>query len=245
LARYPSIFSITADKEWIELLDEFFEETASDYSNFPSEDAFLKTEPREFQLALVQPSLILQAKRYQSFSLLKLGSGEKPSIKFLGRLEKNFLLEDFCKTFQATLFRSQDDFSIFLIDDEKEYCERMKGVWEGKKEPLTLVQTAANGLEALEVLRHTKPDIVIVDLKMPVLGGSSFYKQYRQKNQSTPLLILTAVTESAELEKIKETAQPVCIEKSSSESMPDQLWWRALKLKWFGSRDLRSPETGE
>jgi len=239
LARYPSIFSITADKEWIELLDEFFEETASDYSNFLSEGAFLKTEPKEFQLALIEPFLIHQPKHYRSFPLLKLGSGEKPGVKFQGRLEKNFSLEDFCRTFQTTLPGSKNDFSIFLIDDEKEYCETMKGVWEGKKEPLTQVRTAANGLEALEALQHSNPDIVIVDLKMPVLGGSSFYEQYRRKNQSTPLLILTAVTGSAELEKIKETARPVCIEKSSSESMPDQLWWRSLKLRYFGSRDLR------
>jgi len=74
---------------------------------------------------------------------------------------------------------------------------------------------------------------------MPALGGSGFYEKLRKSDKQIPVLVLSAVTDSEEIGILKQFGNPVCIEKSSEESRPEHLWWRILKLKVFGSRDLR------
>jgi len=88
-------------------------------------------------------------------------------------------------------------------------------------------------------LEHFTPDVIVVDLKMPVLSGADFYKKYRRENRKTPILLLTAITESGEIAQLREWGNPPIIEKASSESLPDDLWWRLVKLELLGSRDLR------
>ena len=42
-----------------------------------------------------------------------------------------------------------------------------------------------------------------------------------------------------EIAQLREWGNPPIIEKASSESLPDDLWWRLVKLELLGSRDLR------
>lgn len=53
------------------------------------------------------------------------------------------------------------------------------------------VVTAANGREALYSARHEKPDLILLDIMMPEMGGYDFIRAYR-KESSTPVILLTA-----------------------------------------------------
>lgn len=53
------------------------------------------------------------------------------------------------------------------------------------------VVTAANGREALFVARSEKPDLIILDLMMPELGGYDFLRIYSREAE-TPVIMLTA-----------------------------------------------------
>jgi DNA-binding response OmpR family regulator len=53
------------------------------------------------------------------------------------------------------------------------------------------VVTAANGREALFVARSEKPDLIILDLMMPELGGYDFMRVYSREAE-TPVIMLTA-----------------------------------------------------
>ncbi len=59
------------------------------------------------------------------------------------------------------------------------------------------VVTAENGQEALYVARHEKPDLVILDIMMPEMGGYDFLRAYR-KEQDTPVIMLTAKIEESD-----------------------------------------------
>ncbi len=67
------------------------------------------------------------------------------------------------------------------------------------------VDTAPNGREALaQVLAH-KPDVVLLDLLMPVMDGPSFLKVIRSylRLQSLPVVVLTALSESPLIERAR------------------------------------------
>jgi len=56
---------------------------------------------------------------------------------------------------------------------------------------------AANGREALYVARYEKPDIIILDLMMPEMGGYDFMRTY-SKEADTPVIMLTAKLEEGD-----------------------------------------------
>ena len=61
------------------------------------------------------------------------------------------------------------------------------------------VETAANGRSALDALHDHRPDVIILDLRMPVMDGLTFAEHYRAfPEPRAPLIIVSAtVTESA------------------------------------------------
>jgi DNA-binding response OmpR family regulator len=56
------------------------------------------------------------------------------------------------------------------------------------------VVTASNGQEALFVARHEKPDLILLDLMMPEMGGIEFIRVF-SKEGDAPIIILTAKLE--------------------------------------------------
>lgn len=54
------------------------------------------------------------------------------------------------------------------------------------------VATAANGSEGLERLSAQKPDVIVLDLEMPVMDGRAFFRELRSRGVETPVLILSA-----------------------------------------------------
>lgn len=238
MRKFPSLFSIAKDPEWIEKLDEFFEETAVHYQNFQNEPEFLNS-AQNFELGLIEPGCVHGPEKYPPIKFLKLGPGDPSGIRFEGRLDKKSGIPEILKQLLKHFPEAEKELSVLITDDDREFTTLIQEQWEAKSKPSTIVRTAENGLEALEELKNYNPDVLVMDLKMPGMGGSNLYRQFRQKDKSTPVIILSAVTGSEELKVLKRTGNPVCIEKSTLESLPDPLWWRALKLKVFGSRDLR------
>ena|ERR1700694_738080 len=54
------------------------------------------------------------------------------------------------------------------------------------------VSTATNGAEALDRLRAEVPNVVVLDLEMPVMDGRTFYREMRANGVNAPVLILSA-----------------------------------------------------
>jgi two-component system alkaline phosphatase synthesis response regulator PhoP len=81
--------------------------------------------------------------------------------------------------------------TILVVDDKKELVVLVKSylAQEGFR-----VVTAENGQEALFVARHERPDLIILDLMMPEMGGYEFMRVY-SKEADTPIIILTAKLE--------------------------------------------------
>jgi CheY-like chemotaxis protein len=236
------IFCLTSDPDWQGLFSEFFEETGAIFEVFPNEKEWAASPVKDWSLGLVQADLIQHTRLFTAIPLMKLGGGEKEAVNFKMRLDKGISPKDLYQALLSVFNEFQAPFSILLVDDDKDFCGEMKTYWEAQTKPPTAVVTASHGLEALQKLESLKPDVVVADLKMPVMGGGEFYKRFREKDRVTPVLVLSAITDSEEVVQLRKRGNPVCVEKTSADSMPDLLWWRALKLKVFSSRDLRLPQ---
>jgi CheY-like chemotaxis protein len=54
------------------------------------------------------------------------------------------------------------------------------------------VRTAANGRAGLEDVSLKEPDVVVLDLEMPVMDGRTFFRVFREQGHHAPVLILSA-----------------------------------------------------
>jgi DNA-binding response OmpR family regulator len=77
---------------------------------------------------------------------------------------------------------------ILVVDDKPELRTLLKSylTQEG-----FAVSVASDGQQALFVARHEKPDLILLDLMMPEMGGYDFMRAYRREAE-TPVIILTA-----------------------------------------------------
>ncbi|MEM7115305.1 MAG: response regulator transcription factor [Chloroflexota bacterium] len=84
--------------------------------------------------------------------------------------------------------------TILIIDDERKVREMLRLYLQ--QEGYRVVE-AANGREALYVARYEKPDLILLDLMMPEMGGTEFMRLHR-KEADTPVIMLTAKVEETD-----------------------------------------------
>jgi len=79
---------------------------------------------------------------------------------------------------------------VLICDDQEIVCEGLQRILESDSE-ISVVGTAHNGAEALEQIEKVKPDLVLMDLKMPVMNGIVATRKIREKTPDVCVLILT------------------------------------------------------
>ena len=84
---------------------------------------------------------------------------------------------------------------ILLVDDDVDLVKVMSGALESKAYQVIV---AYNGQEGLEKAREEKPDLVVLDILMPVADGFAFADQFRRDPSlaKVPVLVLTILSES-------------------------------------------------
>ena len=59
------------------------------------------------------------------------------------------------------------------------------------------VEVANNGREALAAVERAAPDLILLDMKMPVMGGREFADEYRRAQPSpAPIVVITAADDA-------------------------------------------------
>jgi DNA-binding response OmpR family regulator len=84
--------------------------------------------------------------------------------------------------------------TILVVDDKRELRTMVQLYLE--EEGFRVVK-AGDGREALFVARESKPDLILLDLMMPEMGGYDFMRAY-SKEAETPIIILTAKLEEGD-----------------------------------------------
>ena len=79
---------------------------------------------------------------------------------------------------------------LVIADDHPIFRAGLLGLLSGHEE-FQIVGEAANGREAVSVVRHTTPDVLLVDLQMPELDGVGAIRAIREAAPRTHILVLT------------------------------------------------------
>lgn len=79
---------------------------------------------------------------------------------------------------------------VLICDDQHIVCEGLKTILSSDPQ-IRVTGTALNGQDALEQVAQHPPDLVLMDLKMPVMNGIQATRIIRQKYPQVKVLVLT------------------------------------------------------
>lgn len=80
-------------------------------------------------------------------------------------------------------------FKILIIEDEKALLEALKLNLELEK---YVVETCYSGGDAISQIKEFEPDLILLDIMLPVLNGIEIYKQIKELKITSPVIFLTA-----------------------------------------------------
>jgi DNA-binding response OmpR family regulator len=86
---------------------------------------------------------------------------------------------------------------ILVIEDDDDLCSLVVMILEAEGYAVT---TAANGIEGLARASDSTPDLILLDLKMPVMSGAEFAAEYRARFPDAyrvPIIVMTAASHAA------------------------------------------------
>jgi two-component system chemotaxis response regulator CheB len=87
-----------------------------------------------------------------------------------------------------------DVIRVLIVDDSSVVRKFVASAIEGCKE-LKLVGEAANGREALDLFGRIQPDIITLDIEMPVMDGIETLGHIRRKDRTVPVVMFSTLTE--------------------------------------------------
>jgi len=79
---------------------------------------------------------------------------------------------------------------VLICDDQQVVCEGLRAIL-GTAKQIEVVGLARHGAEAIESIPLTRPDVVLMDLKMPVMNGVQATREIRARFPGVRVLVLT------------------------------------------------------
>jgi len=87
---------------------------------------------------------------------------------------------------------------VVLVDDHAVVRSGLAQLLEGADD-IEVVGQAGDGLEAVQLVHATRPDVVVMDLQMPRMDGVEATKVILQEDPSVEIVVLTSFSDSARI----------------------------------------------
>ena len=82
-------------------------------------------------------------------------------------------------------------FNILIVDNEQEIIDTIKEIITNELEHIQSIYTATDGKKAFDIVKNNHLDLIISDIKMPVMDGLEMYSKIKdslqQKGKSSEL----------------------------------------------------------
>ena len=78
-----------------------------------------------------------------------------------------------------------------LIADDQELIRQSLQIVLSIKEGISVIGTAENGKKVMEFLKKEKPDVILMDIRMPEMDGVQCTKAIKERYREVKIIILT------------------------------------------------------
>ncbi|MBI3999072.1 MAG: response regulator [Candidatus Omnitrophica bacterium] len=99
---------------------------------------------------------------------------------------------------------------LLVIDDENGILEEVKSYFE---EEGFQVFTADSGEEGIQILKREKPDVLLVDMKLPDMSGLLVLKVAKEASPLTKVIVNTGYVDQVLIDQAEELGRDVFLQK--------------------------------
>jgi two-component system response regulator YesN len=92
-------------------------------------------------------------------------------------------------------------YKVLIVDDESWVLENYRLGIDWASRGFEVVDTASNGMEALDKIRQIHPDLVLTDIRMPVMGGLVMIRQAKQMFPDLEFVVISGYAEFSYAQK--------------------------------------------
>jgi DNA-binding NarL/FixJ family response regulator len=114
--------------------------------------------------------------------------------------------------------------SVLLVDDEPAFCILTRMLLEDQPD-VKVVGEASNGKEAIASAARLRPDVILLDLSMPVMSGLEALPRLRAANPGALIIVVSVARDQKELHQAKMAGASGFIDKA----LPNDEFVRAFK----------------
>jgi len=112
---------------------------------------------------------------------------------------------------------------LLIVDDDPLVCQSLK-LLLGKEADFEVIGAAYNGEEAVKLCVERQPDVILMDIQMPVMDGIESAKRIKELHPSIPILMLTTFRDERNIRRAMQVGAAGYLLKSSAvASMADQI----------------------
>ena len=91
---------------------------------------------------------------------------------------------------------------VLIVDDDSDLRQLLATVLRADG---LEVDGAANGKQALAVMERRRPDVILLDMRMPVMDGWAFCRELDRKDDRPAIIVMTAAPSPAALPRFTRT----------------------------------------
>ena len=238
---------VILDKEeapWRSFLEEFFNDTPSLIHSFDDPvkaNQHLAKHSADILFirdSLLAPVLVQKIKASRQLEpetrIFELGTDQPPSKN----LPYDFVFKEpiIFSEFQKKLVNQlpfPEKIRLLVVDDGPEIGEMFKDFLTERTHPSFETEYQNNGQKGLAAVETYKPDVIVLDVKMPVMSGIEVYRAMHQKGWPIPVIIFFDAIFGDEVMQIHKIGRPAIVEKGSHESQMPEMLPLILKMYYF------------
>ena len=99
--------------------------------------------------------------------------------------------------------RKPEPLRVLIADDHRLFAEALEAIL-ATDERIEVVGQASDGSEAVELARTLDPDVVLMDVSMPVLDGFEATREIRSAGEDVRVIMLTGSNSRADVDRSRE-----------------------------------------
>ncbi len=210
---------------WIPFLKNFFSDSFSEVVCAHDRDAvlpfFSKSRPA---MVFVAPSFLslpflqkikVQRQTNPSFRAYVIGDGTSLRADPVFSASFDFIDRGAFGQKWAETLPLPGSVSLLVIDDEEEIGVVVCDYFRNRHAPVFQVRYARNGIQGFQAIEKGRPDLIILDIKMPEMDGREFYAELGRRGLDIPVVIFFDSISGDEIREIRKYGNPPVAEKGN------------------------------
>ena len=95
------------------------------------------------------------------------------------------------------------DVRVLIADDQRMFAEALEALL-ATEEGISVVGHARDGKEAVRLARKLRPDVILMDISMPVMDGFEATRIVREQNEGACVLMLTGSNSRTDVDRARQ-----------------------------------------